>query len=102
MVNTNYINVIEDLIKTLEHLALQDLGDPKIRHKCASAMYNAYYQISDPFEKDLANKIMNDGGDLESETVLEIDHPMYDQDIKDFENSLNQIVSSLKEIKAKP
>lgn len=101
MVKTSYIEVIRELEKSLKFLVTQDLGDPEIRHKCASAMYNAYYQISDPLEKDLAHKIMNDGSNLESETVLEIDHSMYDQDLIDFKNTVEEIIKYLNEIEPK-
>lgn len=101
MAKTGYTSIIKDLITSLVELRQEDLGDPAIRHKCASAMYNAYYQISDSSEKELAYKIMNYGGDLEGETVLDIDHPMYDQDLKDFGNSINQIILYLQEIKSR-
>lgn len=99
MISTKYTTTIKNLIKSLEDSLQQDLGDPDMRHNCASAMYSAYYQINDPAEKDLATKIMNDGGYLEEQTALEIDHPMYDQDILDFKKSLKDIIDYLNEVR---
>lgn len=100
MIKTNYLDIVKELIQSLELLVEQDLGDQHVRDACANAMYRTHYQISDIQERDFAYKIMNDAGDLESETVLDLNHPKYDDELKNFEVMVRRIISYLKEVQS--
>lgn len=93
---TQYSEIISSLIHDLEEASSLDYGDEKNRHNCANLMFKAYYSISSIEEKEFATKIMNIGSDFDSLSVLEKDHPLYEDDNEEFKKKIQETIDFLR------